>query len=83
MTAAYFLISIYTHTVTNLPPTKPHTNRNPTSPPTEMKLITAAIYTNYTTHVVDDEGIEQKDAYTAPPEGNRLVLGFERVGSGV
>lgn len=45
----------------------------------EMKLITAAIYTNYTTHVVDDEGIEQVDQYTAHPRANQLILGFERV----
>lgn len=45
----------------------------------EMKLITAAIYTNYRTYIVDDEGIEQSDAYTAPPKGNKLVLRYERV----
>ena len=45
----------------------------------EMKLITAAIYTNFTTHVVNDEGIEQIDAYTAGPRSNRLLLRFERV----
>ena len=44
-----------------------------------MKLLIAAIYTNYTTHIVDDEGIQQEDAYTAPPKGNKLVLRFERV----
>ena len=46
---------------------------------TEMKLITAAIYTNYRTYIVDDEGIEQEDAYTAHPKSNKLVLRFERV----
>lgn len=45
----------------------------------EMKLITAAIYTNYRTHIIDDEGIEQVDAYTAHPRANQLILGFERV----
>lgn len=44
-----------------------------------MKLITAAIYTNYRTRVVDDEGIEQIDAYTAHPRGNKLILAYERV----
>ena len=44
-----------------------------------MKLITAAIYTNYRTYIVDAEGIEQEDAYTAHPKGNKLVLTFERV----
>ena len=44
-----------------------------------MKLITAAMYTNFRTYIVDDEGIEQEDAYTAHPKGNKLVLRFERV----
>jgi hypothetical protein len=44
-----------------------------------MKLITASIYTNFTTHIVDDEGIEQIDAYTAGPRANKLMLRFERV----
>ena len=44
-----------------------------------MKLITAAIYTNFTTHIVDDTGIEQADAYTAPPKSNKLMLRFEHV----
>ncbi len=44
-----------------------------------MKLVTAAIYTNYTTHIVDDEGIEQVDAYTAHPRANKLILKFERL----
>ena len=45
----------------------------------EMKLIIAAIYTNFSTHVVNDEGIEQEDAYTAGPRGNKLMLRFEHV----
>ncbi|MCJ1474226.1 hypothetical protein MMC13_002884 [Lambiella insularis] len=45
----------------------------------EMKLLIAAIYTNFTTSIVDDDGIEQEDAYTAGPTGNRLILRFERV----
>ncbi|MCJ1391105.1 hypothetical protein MMC18_003967 [Xylographa bjoerkii] len=48
----------------------------------EMKYLLAAIYTNYTTSVVDDEGIEQEDAYTAGPVGNKLVLNFARVEEG-
>ena len=44
-----------------------------------MKLITASIYTNYRTHIVDDAGIEQEDAYTAHPKANKLMLRFERV----
>lgn len=44
-----------------------------------MKLIVAAIYSNYTTCIVDDEGIEAIDAYTTKPRSNRLVLRFEHV----
>ena len=45
----------------------------------EMKLVTAAIYTNFVTEVVDDEGIEQVDAYIARPKGEKLILGFRHV----
>ena len=44
-----------------------------------MKVVVAAIYTNYRTSVVDDEGIEQGDGYTVGPRSGRLVLRFERV----
>ena len=46
----------------------------------EMKLIIAAIYSNFSTGIVDCEGVEQIDAYTAGPRSNRLILGFEKVG---
>ncbi|KAI1104921.1 cytochrome P450 [Jackrogersella minutella] len=45
----------------------------------DMKLIIAAIYSNYTTHIVDDEGIEPTDAYTGHPKSNSLYLRFERI----
>lgn len=45
----------------------------------EIKLVIAAIYTNYTTKVIDDEGIEQDDGYTVGPIGNKLILRFEKV----
>ncbi|MCJ1280840.1 hypothetical protein MMC26_000157 [Xylographa opegraphella] len=48
----------------------------------EMKAHLAAVYTNYTTSVVDDTGIEQEDAYTAGPVGNKLILKFARVEEG-
>ncbi len=44
-----------------------------------MKLIIAAIYTNYTSHVVDDEGVEPTDAYTGHPKSGSLYLRYERV----
>jgi cytochrome P450 len=40
----------------------------------EIKYVLAAIYTNFTTHIVDDTGIEQMDTYTAPPKGGKLVV---------
>ncbi|KAI6353484.1 hypothetical protein MCOR25_008970 [Pyricularia grisea] len=43
----------------------------------EMKLIFAAIYSNYTTHIVDDAGIEQDDGYIAGPKSGRLWIRLE------
>jgi hypothetical protein len=52
----------------------------PVSGPPEMKLIIAALYTNYTSHIVDDEGMEnQSDGYTGRPENEQLFLRFEKV----
>ncbi|KAF4922691.1 Cytochrome P450 monooxygenase sdnE [Colletotrichum viniferum] len=45
----------------------------------EMKLIAAAIWSNFTTYIVDDTDIEQDDTYTARPIAERLMLRFERV----
>jgi hypothetical protein len=44
-----------------------------------MKHIVAAIYTNFKTSIVDDEGIEQMDLYTAPPTGGKLIVKLESV----
>jgi len=43
-----------------------------------MKLVAAAIYTNYTAYIIDDEGIEQVDRMIASPAGEKLILGFNR-----
>ena len=43
-----------------------------------MKLLLAAIYTNYRTSIVDDTGIEMLDTYTSGPVGNQLTLRFEK-----
>lgn len=48
----------------------------------EMKLLLAAIYTNYTTSIIDDTGIEMIDAYVSGPKGNQLTLRFERADGG-
>ncbi|KAI8626390.1 cytochrome P450 [Xylariaceae sp. FL1651] len=44
-----------------------------------MKLTIAAIYSNYTSYIVDDRGIEQTDMYTGHPKSNALHLRYERV----
>jgi hypothetical protein len=44
-----------------------------------MKLATAAIYSNFSTTIVDDQGIEAIDAYTVKPTSNKLILKFERI----
>jgi hypothetical protein len=44
-----------------------------------MKLIVASIYTNYSTYIIDDEGIEQLDSMIASPAGDKLILGFNRI----
>ena len=43
----------------------------------DMKLIIAAIYTNYATEIVDDEGIEQADTYISRPIADKLILKFK------
>lgn len=43
----------------------------------DMKLIIAAIYTNYVTEIVDDEGIEQADTYISRPISDKLILRFK------
>ncbi|KAI0198200.1 cytochrome P450 [Astrocystis sublimbata] len=45
----------------------------------DMKLVIAAIYSNYTSHIVDDRGIEQTDMYTGHPKANALYLRFEKI----
>ncbi|RMD44553.1 hypothetical protein DV735_g576, partial [Chaetothyriales sp. CBS 134920] len=44
----------------------------------ELKLVVAAIYTNWETEIVDDEGIEAIDAYTVSPRSSKLILRFKR-----
>ncbi|KAF2867022.1 cytochrome P450, partial [Massariosphaeria phaeospora] len=40
----------------------------------QMKYLLAALYTNYTTTIVDDTNIAQSDAYTAPPKTEKLLI---------
>lgn len=44
-----------------------------------MKYIVAALYSTYSTIVVEDTGIEQSDAYTAPPKGDKLMIRLEKL----
>lgn len=39
-----------------------------------MKLTVAALYSNYTTTIVNDDGIEATDEYTVKPKGGKLDL---------
>lgn len=41
-----------------------------------IKLVMAAVYSNYTTVIVDDEGIEQDYAFISLPRGRKLMLKF-------
>ncbi|KAF2628750.1 cytochrome P450 [Macroventuria anomochaeta] len=45
----------------------------------QMKYIVAALYSNYSTTVVDDTGIQQSDSYTAPPKGDKLLIQLEKL----
>lgn len=49
------------------------------TPGPEMKYIVATLYSSYSTAVVDDTGIEQSDAYTAPPKGDKLMIRLEEL----
>jgi len=44
-----------------------------------MKLVVAAIYTNFRTTIVNDDNIEATDAYTVKPLGDKLILKFEAI----
>lgn len=45
----------------------------------QMKYIVAALYSNYSTVIVDDTDIEQSDAYTAPPKSEKLMIKLEKL----
>lgn len=49
------------------------------TPDPDMKYIVAALYSSYSTVVVDDTGIEQSDSYTAPPKGDKLIIRLEKL----
>lgn len=39
-----------------------------------MKLVLAAVYTNFETTIVNDSGMEQRDGIIASPVGDKLIL---------
>ncbi|KAK5695566.1 hypothetical protein LTR17_024583 [Elasticomyces elasticus] len=41
-----------------------------------IKLAVAGIYSNYTTVIVNDDGIEQSDSYNSGPVSHKLILRF-------
>jgi hypothetical protein len=45
----------------------------------EMKYLVAALYSAYSTSIVDDTGIEQSDSYTAPPKSDKLMIRLEQI----
>lgn len=44
-----------------------------------MKLVVAAVYSNYVTEIVDGEGMEQADTFVSGPVGGKCVLRFKHV----
>ncbi|RMZ73789.1 cytochrome p450 monooxygenase [Pyrenophora seminiperda CCB06] len=44
-----------------------------------MKYIIAALYSSYSTTIVDDTGMEQMDSYTAPPKSDKLIVKLEKL----
>ncbi|KAH8730933.1 cytochrome P450 monooxygenase-like protein, partial [Phaeosphaeriaceae sp. PMI808] len=45
----------------------------------QMKYIVAALYSNYSTLIISDTGIEQSDSYTAPPKSDKLIIKLEKL----
>lgn len=45
----------------------------------ELKMVVAAIYTNFTTAIADDDGIEHSDGYVGGPKSGRLLIQFNKV----
>jgi hypothetical protein len=45
----------------------------------EMKYLVAALYSNYSTSILDDTGIEQIDSYTAPPKNDKLMIRLDKL----
>jgi hypothetical protein len=48
----------------------------------EMLFLTAAVYANYSSYIVDTEGIEPEDDFVAGPRSTKL-RGLRRLSSAV
>ena len=46
-----------------------------------MRYAVAAIYTNFTTSVVSDEGFGRDGTFVTGAPGDELILKFEKVGT--
>lgn len=46
-----------------------------------MKIVLATVYSEFTTSIADDSGIEQTDGYSARPKADQLFLRFEKISS--
>lgn len=44
-----------------------------------MKYIVAALYSKYSTSILNDSGIEQIDSYTAPPKSDKLMIRLDKL----
>lgn len=44
-----------------------------------IKNVVAVIYSNFTTSIVNDDGMEQTDGYSSRPAGDELHLKFTAV----
>jgi hypothetical protein len=55
------------------------TQKLPSNVLAEMKYIVAALYSSYSTSIVDDTDIEQSDSYTAPPKSDKLMIRLEKL----
>jgi hypothetical protein len=45
----------------------------------EMLIFLVAVYTNYTSQIVDAEGIEPVDEFIGGPKTGKLILRFKKV----
>ncbi|GME37057.1 Cytochrome P450 [Neofusicoccum parvum] len=45
----------------------------------QIKHVIAALYANFETEIVDDEGIEQEDHFLAHPKGHKLILRLKEI----